>query len=584
MDISNYLAEDQIDFKKEFYRYFSFWKLFIVSILIFLFIGFIYLRYVNYEFRSTAIIQILDKAQDSEMALPTAMTVFNRSMVNLENEIGVLSSFNLHKNVVEELRSNIKLYSVGRVKTAENHKLDWYDDYEISFKPEIKSENYYYSYFKIINEDNLLKIERFDQDDILQESFSFKENSTHSINHTLPFELTISKDVSKNVRLLKIFPIDNITEYFRSNVDVSVTGKESDLLSVSLDYPNRRVSDEYINALVSEFDKDGVRDRQLEYKRTMDFVDSRSSFLLKELEQVELKRQKFKEDNNLTNIESDANINVSQQFNYDSDLFKAKSQKDLLNLLESTLDENKFELIPVNIGLESTDINKLISEYNLLINERNRFLLSAGKNSPYVKNIENKLNSFFNNIVVSISNFNKSLDLKILNLDSKEKEFAEIYQTIPENEKILRTIERELEVKESLFVLLLQKREEAAINYAVVKPSIKIIDYSRSSVKPVRPNKIFIYTSSLLFGLFLPFLILYLRFLFDNKIHTKEQLNKIIGDANIPVVGEIPFNPDQNDLKSIVKSSSRGPIAESLRIVIANLNFVLFDENNIKKI
>ena len=67
------------------------------------------------------------------------------------------------------------------------------------------------------------------------------------------------------------------------------------------------------------------------------------------------------------------------------------------------------------------------------------------------------MNSFFNNIVVSISNFNKSLDLKILNLDSKEKEFAEIYQTIPENEKILRTIERELEVKESLFVLLLQK-------------------------------------------------------------------------------------------------------------------------------
>ena len=160
------------------------------------------------------------------MALPTAMTVFNRSMVNLENEIGVLSSFNLHKNVVEELRSNIKLYSVGRVKTAENHKLDWYDDYEISFKPEIKSENYYYSYFKIINEDNLLKIERFDQDDILQESFSFKENSTHSINHTLPFELTISKDVSKNVRLLKIFPIDNITEYFRSTSTFLLPGKK----------------------------------------------------------------------------------------------------------------------------------------------------------------------------------------------------------------------------------------------------------------------------------------------------------------------------------------------------------------------
>ena len=106
-------------------RYVSFWPWVVVSLIIGLTGSFIYLRYSEYNYNTTAKIEILDKAQDSEMALPTSMTIFNRSMINLENEIGVLKSYKLHKRVVESLNSNVKFFSEGLIKTAENDYSNW---------------------------------------------------------------------------------------------------------------------------------------------------------------------------------------------------------------------------------------------------------------------------------------------------------------------------------------------------------------------------------------------------------------------------------------------------------------------------
>ena len=90
----------------------------------------------NYEFKSYSRIEIIDKAQDSEMALPTEMTVFNRSMINLENEIGVLSSYRLHQKVVQSLNSNVKFYTMGFIKVSEDHHSEWWSglDYDLNLK------------------------------------------------------------------------------------------------------------------------------------------------------------------------------------------------------------------------------------------------------------------------------------------------------------------------------------------------------------------------------------------------------------------------------------------------------------------
>ena len=567
-------VEKDISLRDEFLRYSAFWPIFAVSLLFFVISSLIYLRYAEYKFKSYAKIEIIDKSQDSEMALPTAMTIFNRSMINLENEVGVLSSYSLHKKIASKLNSNISYFSVGRIKTSELHDSEFFDDYEINFKVDTDKISEMSSYQ--ISFENGMLIKKFDQFDNLVQSYSFKNFDTYTINHDLPFDIKVRDSNGLDfTRIIKFYPIDYAIDKFRELTIITPTGQESDQLDIAMKYPNKIIADEYLNTLISEFDIDGITDRQLEYKRTIDFVNDRSVLLKDELRKIELSKQIFKEQNNLSDISINANASINQRFEYDAELFDAKSQKDLVVSLNKSLLNNPLKLMPINIGIDDSSINQLITEYNLLIKQRDKFLISAGINNPYVKNLEKNISDISDNIINSIKNYEKRLDLVIENLNIKENEYANIYQSIPENEKILRSIERELEIKESLFLLLLQKKEEAAINFAVVKPSIKIIDHARSLEYPVSPNKILIFLGALFIGFILPFLFLYISFLYDTKIHNR---NDISDRLNIPIIGEVPFLDDDKKTKIISDANSRDPLSESIRMIIANLNFVLFDD------
>ena len=189
---------------------------------------------------------------------------------------------------------------------------------------------------------------------------------------------------------------------------------------LTLNHPNKFVAQDYINTLINEFDKDGVLDRQQEYKRTVKFVDSRSFF--KERIRSNWRQKKVLKKNNLTDIKADASINIQQQIVYDSELFKSRSQKDLTSLLKETINENTYELMPINIGIENSNINQLIGSIILLL-RIGTGLISAGTNNSYIKNLEKQLDDYLKNILISIQNYEISLELTIQRLIQKEDEF-----------------------------------------------------------------------------------------------------------------------------------------------------------------
>ena len=574
------LADNPVfDFKDEFFRYLSFWPFFLLSLVFFVVTSFIYLRYSNYYFKTEAKIEIIDKAQDSEMALPTAMTVFNRSMINLENEIGVLTSRILNSRNISKLKSNILFYSDGLIRNYQSHKSDWIfnSKYNIEYKinTDTISEE---SKYNLMIKDGKINIDAYDKDGNLLIGYKYPSLSTKSINHKLPFELEVinyngNQEFSGYIQFISF---EKTLDYFTKNLNISETLKDSDQLNISLVYPNKMVAEDYINGLVIEFDNDGITDRQLEYKRTIDFVDSRSIFLRDELSKIEDQKQKFKQTNKLTDVSVDAAVNIEQKYTYNSELFDATSQLQLVNVLFELLSEDSYNLLPLNIGIEDLKLNSLLENYNELTLQRENYLMSAGINNSLVKNLEIKIDKIFLNIIESIESSKNNLELKISKLEGKEREFENVYDNTPRNEKILRGIERELEVKEALFLLLLQKKEEAAINYAVIKPSIKVIDYAKSLENPVSPNVLLTYLVATGIGLMLPFIALYFHFYLDNKIHTKKQLIKLLNN-NIPVIAEVPYISKVKDL-NIFNTFSRDMLSESIRMLSANISF-LFKEN-----
>ena len=559
------------EIREQILRYFSFWPWFLTSVVFSLIISFTYLRYVQYEYQATSLIEIFDESQDSEMALPTELTVFNRSMINLENDMNILNSFSLHKKTIVDFDFNISYYITGSIKTSELQKSAWIDDFTLNYKFDtdtIKSEINFE--IKFLNSGFI--ISQFDDNYEEVASHKFMTMNTTEFEHNLPIELTINQVTNLEDRKIRISPADKATKTFMKSFFVSPMGSNSDQLSLKMNHPNKKIASKYLSAVMKYFDEDGIRDRQLEYIRTIDFVDVRSEILKKELDLIEFQKQNFKQTNNLSDLKSDASVNIEQQFSYNSELFNAQSQLILANYLLESISKNKYEFLPVNIGISEINLNEVITEFNNFITQRNKYLIEAGPNNFLLKTVENQLDNLSNNIKESINNFVMSQEIKINMLTEKEKEFELKYDDVPQNEKILRSINRELNIKEALFLLLLQKKEEASINLAVVKPTIKVIDAPIINDIPINPNPQLVYLSSIFIAVFTPFSILFLLFYFDNKIHTKEHLLKLL-NPEIPIIGEIPFVNKINPVIGELATASRTPIYESIRMLLSNLRF-----------
>ena len=573
------------DLKDYIFRYLSFWHYFLISIVVFICMTLIFLRYTNNVYRTVTKIEIVDKAMDSDMSLPTAMTIFNRSMINLENEIEVISSNRIITQVVKELDLYFKYYSVGRVITSENHKSEWLGGVDYSIKLTIDQDSIKnVNRFIISFNKNGMIIDHEVKDEILN-SYEFLGFDNLNSSDELPFDLIIESNsldkIIGNEYVLVLQPVSKSVYELQNQLQVLKIGKQSDLLSISLRGNNYLISEDFLQMLNEKFNLDGVYDRQLVYKRTIDFVDSRYGFLKDELNLIEERKESFKKEKDLVFIDADVEVSTKQRTIYDSELFKVNSELDLSNLLLSYLETNNHDYMPANIGIDDLSINELINQYNNLISEKNKLNFSAGENNVYNKNLNISINNMRNSVKQSIANYINSLNIKADNLKEKENEFISKFDKIPQNERLLREIEREQEIKEALFLLLLQKREEAAINFAVTKPSIKIVDPPITDINPIYPKPSLIFISALFLAILLPSSVIYLKFMFDDKIHTRKNLSDRIN--NIPVIGEIPHIINKDFLKTFVKHISRDPLAESIRMVVANLNFILFNKESVNK-
>ena len=120
-----------------------------------------------------------------------------------------------------------------------------------------------------------------------------------------------------------------------------------------------------------------------------------------------------------------------------------------------------------------------------------------------------------------------------------------------------------------MYLFLLQKREEAALSYAVTAPTVKVVDYAYTSMTPISPKRQIVMLASLIIGLLIPFGILYVLFLLDTKVNNKVELQKKL--ANLSVVGEIPQLAKQ--AKAVIGANDRSVLAEAFRILRTNLNY-----------
>jgi capsular exopolysaccharide synthesis family protein len=556
-----------IDIKELVYKYLSFLHWIILGAVLALAIAFFYLRYAPETYQASNVIKILDN-NNSGFKMPTdALSFFSKGKVNLENETEVLQSSLLIERVVDELDLQNSYYSKGTIKETEIASnapffIQWNDvpekvnEIQAMLEIEVTPKGYYLDHQK--------EMKSFGK------SYVFKGNN-FSIYWKEGSKFTKTSGTYQIVKATKEHTIQAV----KKSLAVSPVGKQSELLrlTVTANHPDKAAA--IANTLANVFDADGVKDRQLVHKKTIDFVNERFGFLFKELDSIESNKANYKQGQQIADFQADAGALLATKSGTDVELNQAKTQAVLSGILIETLSKTKLnELLPANIGLEQVEVAALINQYNDLVLQQQKMLQSVGENHPNLVELRVTQTELKNNLKASLATYKKVLQSKINSIGQISSGQSQQYAALPYQEKAIRSIERQQEIKEALYIILLQKREEAAVNLAIINPSIKMVDLAKASSMPISPKKVIIYLVALLLGLGIPIGIIYVYFLLDTKIHSKKDVQAIV--TEIPVLAEIPHIPGQDKL---VKYLDRSVLSEAFRMLRTNLSFLIQDEH-----
>ena len=568
----NFLDQDvSIDLVKEIRYYIFFWPWFLISVLLFSFASFIYLRYADTIYQTSATLQVKDATSDpSAFLTQTASPMFNLGRTKMDNYIAQIGSkINLSK-LSDRLDLQTKIYSVGRVKQS------LLFDNEIPFEIIFKTEKTFTA-----KDNNIISLFLEPNEGIIQmgdDKMTFVPTASYE---TEDFKLIINYDIIDKIfekdqieqiefRVIRTSKENTIIDLSRQ-ISLTSTSKlgAGDNIDLLIQGPNRKRNELIINTLIEVANEKQITDKQETFSLSIDFINQRLISVKNEIDSLTLKTTGFKSDNLIFSPEAQTELALNNLSSLDQERFDLSTQKELAISLQSNLrNQEDFTLLPSNIGLASGNVNELVLSYNELALKRKNLLAGATTRNPVVIQLSEDLTDLRMNILKSIDNY-------ILNINTSLSEFKDFQnQTnsevskIPNLEATLLTFQRKFQLAEKLYLFLLQRREEASISYESTVPNTRIIDYASTDFIPVAPKKSIIFLGSLILGLFIPFVVLYILKLIDSKIHTREQLEKLA--PNLDIVGEVPFI---EDIQSTM--DYRGIFAESSRVIRSNISYKL---------
>lgn len=571
--------DESVSLREEIEKYVYYWKWFALGIVVALTSAFLYLRYTPNQFEVATTILIDDEESGglaSELSAFEDIGLLGSAKKNLDNEIELLKSRTLIENVIKNLEYNVTYFKKGRVIQSESHK------YGLPFKI-----NFFDKDSILYRTDTTIFITKLSETQFKLENESKNKAQNYLFGENIKTvfgDLTLipTKLISANNEeiVVKITPLKRVVNHYKEQIQVTPINKNSSVLKISLKDKVKSKAQDLLNALVKKYNSNAIANKSLVAKNTDAFINDRLEIISKDLLNVDKGVEQFKTSYKLTDISSEANLYLEASAALEKKIVDLNTQIKLAAYVQEHVKKNKNALIPANLGFADVSISQSTLKFNELLLERNRILKSSSTLNPVIVNLNEQVNQLRESIEQSLHNLSATLQISLNDLLQQEKILNSKITTVPKQEREFRDIQREQQIIESLYLYLLQKREENAISLAVTVPDSKIIDRAYGSDIPVSPKKQIIFLAAGLLGLIIPFSVLYIRFLLDNKIHTRKDVQDVV---KAPFLGDIPKTAAKE--KVVVTESDRSSVAEAFRVLRTNISFMLSgSEKNAKTI
>ncbi|MBT0812306.1 polysaccharide biosynthesis tyrosine autokinase [Litoribacter ruber] len=490
---------------------------------------------------------------------------------NLGNEMVILRSKNLMHRVISELSLHTSYFFEGRFKDIEVFQ----DDLPVSLIISSIDSSAYGKSFKLnIKEDNTFNLIEVDDDN--QEIISKYRFGQEIVKPYATFTVTGSPNtkVTKDI-IVRFQNFRKLASKYSKNLWVELETKDANVLRLSLTdaVPQRGVL--ILNKLVDVYNKENMEDRNQVEVNSIKFLDERIAFLSEEISDVEKHVEQYKKQNDLTDVNSNAQLYLRTASEYNRELASFDLQLEIINSLEEYLQQEELRLVPSSLNISDGTLNGLISKFNELQLDRQRMLRTIQPSSSLIQNIDDQLANLRINIKENLGNIKKSLLITRDNLKSNSAQFQSKIRQVPTIDRELQEINRQQTIKQSIYLFLLQRREEAGLALASIEPKSRVIDAPSANNTPFNTGSSSTYLASILLGFLIPFSFIYLKNMLNDKITEKEDVEKSTG---VPILGEITHSDITDPLQ--VTEGNLSPIAESFRLIRANLHFATIGKEN----
>lgn len=553
------VKKKKLNIKKEIFKYLRYWYWILLSMLL-CFVGAkIYLRYTTPQYLSKTSLQFPQSKSKTAESLADLANGAGRAG-ELEGEATAIVSKPILAKVVGQLNLNVSFYGIGAIKENELYTSSPLEANIIEVQnPKFSSASYIISpsgngTYKL--SEGPLKGNK--------DQFQFGQLVS------LPFGKVIIKikKGKKSFEPIKIVfrSTPSLVSSLESQLVVALPPDKGQMMDISFTGPVPAKSEDILNSLTEQYNIEGKKDRNMEAQNTQDFINGRLEIISQDLSGIEGEKEAFKRSNEITDLDTQANLAVNNANSNTNQLIEYATQLDLVNSIYSLTSSER--LLPSNMGLSSVT-EGYIAKYNDMLLTKNKTLKQATAQNPSVVQLNRDILEMRDLIRQNLVESKATLQLQIAQSKGQLNQNRHKIYIYPTQEKVFRGIERQQNLKEQLYLYLLQKREENAITLAVTAPKAKVINpaYTVGIVKPEKQN---ILLGALLAGLLLPVVILYAKYVSDTKIYTKDQIQTSVTDAL--VIAEIPESPKESDL---VSANDFSVFAESFRILTSNLKFIL---------
>jgi len=561
------------DLQEVFFKYLKYWKWFISSMVLCGLLAFIYtksLETVYYMSASTIL-----KDNESKGPLGSVLSggvgfdVLGGGSGEVDDEALIMISYSSMKNMAFDLGlyKSYKLEGFFSSKTLYNNSPIILDIDKSIIDTLSKS-----LLFEIKVRDQSGEVTVKSKKKILEANFTSLPTTlkTSFGDFVLKESDNNLKDKSYNL-VIKVIPLGVMAETLKEKIEAYPAHKKSEILELGVEdvIPERGL--DMLNYAIKIYNDKALSQKNEITRNSISFIEERVKSLAIEVDSIEKTIVNFKKTNNLIDVGSAASSFFSR---YQSSLDRSISfnvQRGILDMLDEYMSDtkNEFSLIPLASQMPEAAL-KVVSEYNLALLERERLLKNSSENNPVVIALEAKIKSLREGVILTVKNMKKDFNVQSDYWKSFDFEMATSMEQMPQKEQEYLNIERQRQIKTSLYLYLLNKREETQLMLASGGTKAKIVNDAYTNSVPVGPRRKVILLIGLLIGLFIPIVVLYVKMLLKIKISSKEE---ILEYTDIPILGEICLNKT-ND-KIIIKEGTNTSISELFRLVRTNLQFVL---------